>query len=262
MRCFAIGFFTLTAVLYAAAPSAGPVVEIELMTYPEIYAAIHQQGKTTVLIYNGGTEQRGPQAVLGGHNIMARATAVEIARRLGNALVAPVLPFSPAGGHLKPQWPGSVDLPAGLFVQVNQAVVASEVTNGFKDIVLIGDHGGGQKELEDLAHRLDATYSPRHVHVYYSGAMHTKATAEFNAWLKEHHLPISTHAGIPDTSLLMYLGGDTYIRKDKLAAGDGKNGISGDARPSTPELGKRYLDLRVATAVDEIRHLIAQARGK
>ena len=89
------------AMLYAAAPSTGPVVEIELMTYPEIYAAIHQQGKTTVLIYNGGTEQRGPHAVLGGHTIMARATAAEIARRLGNALVAPVLPFSPAGGHLQ-----------------------------------------------------------------------------------------------------------------------------------------------------------------
>ena len=29
-------------------------VEIELMTYPEIYAAVHEQGKTTVLVVNGG----------------------------------------------------------------------------------------------------------------------------------------------------------------------------------------------------------------
>ena len=100
------------------------------------------------------------------------------------------------------------------------------------------------------------------MHVYYSSAMHIKATAEFNAWLKEHHLPVSTHAGIPDTSLLMYLGGDTYVRKDKLAAGDGKNGISGDARPATPELGRRYFEIRVAAAVDEIRHLIGQARAR
>ena len=48
----------------------GPV-EIELMTYPEIYAAIHQQGKTTVLVVNGGIEQRGPHAVLGGHLLTA-----------------------------------------------------------------------------------------------------------------------------------------------------------------------------------------------
>ena len=37
------------------AQSAAPV-EIELMTYAEIYSAIHEQGKTTVLIYNGGTQ--------------------------------------------------------------------------------------------------------------------------------------------------------------------------------------------------------------
>ena len=30
-----------------------PQIEIELMTYPEIYSAIHEQGKTTVLVING-----------------------------------------------------------------------------------------------------------------------------------------------------------------------------------------------------------------
>src|SRR5438093_12867120 len=82
-------------------------VEIEGMTHAEIYDAIHKYGKTTVLIYNGGTEQRGPHAVLGGHTFMARRTAAAIARRLGNALVAPVLPFSPAGSPLHPKLPGS-----------------------------------------------------------------------------------------------------------------------------------------------------------
>ena len=86
---------------------SGDQVEMELMTHPEIYSALHDTGKTTVLIFNGGTEQRGPQAVLGGHTFMARRTAEAIARKLGNALVAPVLPFSLAGGHLKLATPGS-----------------------------------------------------------------------------------------------------------------------------------------------------------
>ncbi len=72
-----------------------------------------------------------------------------------------------------------------------------------------------------------------------------KARVDFDEWLKQHHLPVSTHAGIPDTSELMYLGGDAYVRKDRLAAGDGKNGVVGDARPSTPELGKRVFDMKV-----------------
>src|SRR5262249_22960255 len=68
-------------------------VEFELMTWPEVYRAINHDGKTTALLYTGGTEQRGPQNVNGGHNVMAHASVVEIARRLGNALVLPVLPY-------------------------------------------------------------------------------------------------------------------------------------------------------------------------
>src|SRR5216117_3362899 len=102
-----------------------PPVEVELMTYAEIYSAIHQQGKTTVLIYNGGTEQRGPHAVLGGHSIMARVTAPAIARKLGNALVTPVLPFSPAGSHLNPKWPGTAGISESLYSAVNESIVDS-----------------------------------------------------------------------------------------------------------------------------------------
>ncbi len=252
-----------------------PPVEIELMTYPEIDSAIHQQGKTTVIVYNGGTEQRGPHAVLGGHTIMARATATEIARKLGNALVAPVLPFSPAGDHLNPKWPGTAGISADLYSAVNESIVDSMVVNGFRNIVLIGGHGGGQKELEALAGRMDAKYGPKGAHVYYCGAAYFKVRADFDAWLTANHLPLSTHAGIPDTSELMYLGGDKYIRKDKIVAGDPvlppgqrrdpntprvNNGVIGDPRPSTPAIGKRLFDMRVAYAVEDIQRMIAARR--
>src|SRR5260370_25035262 len=79
-----------------AQENAAPV-EIELMTYPEIYAAIHEQGKTTGLVVNGGIEQRGPHAVLGGHSLTAKPQGGGIAPKLGNARVSPALSFSIAG---------------------------------------------------------------------------------------------------------------------------------------------------------------------
>ena len=235
-------------------------VEIERMTHAEIHDAIHKQGKTTVLIFNGGTEQRGPHAVLGGHTFMARRRAEAIARRLGDALVAPILPFSPAGSHLNVKWPGSVDLTPDLFAKVNEAVVASMVTNGFRNIILMGDHGGGQKELENLARTLDTRYTSKGVHVYFCGSVYQKARDDFNAWLKQNKLPVGTHASIPDTSELMYLGGDDYVRKDRVVLGNSNNGITGDPRPSTPELGKRVFDMKVDYGVDEIRRLISGKR--
>src|SRR5213594_3153410 len=69
------------------------IVDIEMLTHAEIYDKIHKEGKTTVIIANGGTEQRGPHAVLGGHTIMAHHKAIEIAKTLGKALAAPSLPF-------------------------------------------------------------------------------------------------------------------------------------------------------------------------
>ena len=251
--------FSLMALALCRAQSPDRV-EIELMTHAEIHDAIHKQGKTTVLIYNGGTEQRGPQAVLGGHTFMARRTAADIARRLGNALVAPVLPFSPAGSHLNPRTPGSVDLVPDLYTKVNEAVVASMATNGFRNVILMGDHGGGQRELEGLAKTLDARYASQGVHVYFCGSVYQKAREDFNAWLKQHGLPVGSHASIPDTSELMYLGGEEYVRKNRLELGNSTNGVVGDPRPSSPELGKRVFDMKVDYGVEEIRRLIA--RGK
>src|SRR5438477_2391814 len=137
--------FVLSLTLSLCLAQSGERVEIELMTHAEIHDAIHKQGKTTVLIFNGGTEQRGPHAVLGGHTFIAREVAAAIARKLGNALVAPVLPFSITTVDAK--LPGGVTLTADLFKRVNEAVVESMVTNGFQDIVLMGDHGTGQQEL-------------------------------------------------------------------------------------------------------------------
>jgi creatinine amidohydrolase len=249
-------------------------VEIELMTYPEIYAAIHKQGKTTVLVINGGIEQRGPHAVLGGHSLTAKPQGIDIARKLGNALLAPIMPFSIAGGHLNPKTPGSVNVPGPVFAAINEAIVDSMVDNGFKNIVLMGEHGGGQKELDEVAKKTNAKYSPQGVHVFFCGDFYAKTQNEFQQWVIANRLPPSTHGGIADTSLMMYLGGDAWVRKDKMVAGDPvllpgttrdpntpllNNGIIGDPRPSTPEIGKRYFDLKTKNAVAQIQASIAAA---
>ena len=266
---------TISLLLTASGAMAQqPQVEMELMTYPEIYAAIHEQGKTTVLVVNGGIEQRGPHAVLGGHSLTAKPQGVDIARKLGNALVAPVMPFSIAGSHLNPKTPGSVNIPGPIFAAINEAIVDSMVVNGFKNVVLMGEHGGGQQELKEVAQKTNAKYSSQGVHVFFCSDFYAKSQDDFGQWMAANHLPPSSHGGVPDTSLMMYLGGDGWVRKDKMVAGDPvlppgtpvdpnmpkvNNGIIGDPRPSTPEIGKRYFDLRTKNAVTQIQSLIAAA---
>jgi creatinine amidohydrolase len=271
---FAIGALAFSAAGIAQSKASGSLVEFEMMTWPEVRQAIHEQGKTTVLVYNGGTEQRGPQNVNGGHTLMGRATVKAIAEKLGNAIAAPVLPFSP--NEASADLPGTIGLTPALFAAVNERVAEQLIRTGFKNVVLMGDHGGGQKELADVAKKLDEKYSPQGVRVVFCGDVYRKRQDDFDKWLAGNGYPASSHAGIPDTSEMLYLGGDTgWVRKDLIptALGDPllkpgeqadpnakrvNNGITGDARRSSAALGKRVFEMKVDYAVNQIHRLLTQ----
>jgi creatinine amidohydrolase len=268
------------------------IVDIDLLTHSEIYEKIHSEGKTTLIMAVGGTEQRGPQAVLSGHTLMAHAKAIEIARKLGNALVAPTLPFAMnAAGHSEAT-PGGVSLPSEVFKGVVAAEIESMVTNGFKDIFIMGDHGGGQRELGQVAGEEDTKLAPKGVHVYFVGDFYSKSHDEFDEYCIEHHIPIGGHAGVSDTSEMLYwetapgtLVRPTYktvpfnpgptpeeyrarkagVRGQAAPAAPANrvaNGITGDPHMSSKELGKIVVDITVKNAVAQIKTLMAEKRGK
>ncbi len=260
---------------YAAAAPAASGVELDMMTWVELKAAI-AAGKNTLLIYTGGTEQRGPQNVTAGHNMMGRPIVKAIAEKLGNALALPVLPFSPTG--MSAEIPGSFNLSAETLGKVLEELAEDGVVNGFKTVVLMGDSGGGQGPTgvyAAVAKKLDDKYKAQGIRVYYANESYTKANAEMTEILVKEGHPRGAHAGILDTSLMLYLDTENkYVRRDQLATAVGdpvlapgekrdpsykpvNNGISGDARKSSAEIGKRFFDLKVATAVKQIQALQA-----
>ena len=101
----------LTGWLFAQAPDT---VFLEELTWTEVRDKL-AAGVTTVIIPTGGTEQNGPHMVLGKHNYLVRHKAGETARRLGDALVAPVMAYVPEGnvdppsGHMR--FPGTITTP-------------------------------------------------------------------------------------------------------------------------------------------------------
>jgi creatinine amidohydrolase/Fe(II)-dependent formamide hydrolase-like protein len=262
-----------TTSMYAAPPAKPKAVPVLMdeMTMVEVREAI-ASGKTTVLVFNGSTEQTGPHVVLGKHNFKARYLGERMARALGNALVAPVMPFAPTGSELM-KFPGTIDLSPETFSQVNEEVTASLVKAGFKYVILLGDHGGNQDPLKALAPKLDARYKPQGVRVLFSGDAYAKADAEIETYLKAHGFPPSNHGGVADTSELWTISG-AYVRPDKIAMGDpvnrdasgtaviGPTGVEGDPRRSSPALGKIFDDIKVKDGVAEVRRLIAAAPAR
>jgi creatinine amidohydrolase len=255
----------------AKAPAGkAPLVEFEMMTWPEVKDAL-AAGKTTALFYTGGTEQRGPQNVNGGHTLMGKATVKAIALKLGNAIAMPVLPYTP--NNASATLPGTIGLTPDILAAILERVSEQAIATGFKNIILMGDHGGGQPNVyRDVAKKLDDKYASQGIHVYYCDDVYIKAGADFDKWLADNGYPASSHAGIPDTSEMLYLGGDLWVRKEliKSALGDPvrqpgqprdstaqrvNNGITGDARRSSAELGKKVFDMKIDYAVKQIRAL-------
>lgn len=277
MKLAACALAILSASLYAQ--SKETLVEFDMMTWREVKQAI-QGGKTTALVYNGGTEQRGPQNVNGGHTLIARETGRRIALKLGNAILAPVLPYSP--NNASATLPGTIGLTPQLFAAMNEQIAEQLIISGFKNVVLMGDHGGGQKELGEVAKKLDNKYSGKGIRVvfcdqvYVGTKEHPGAQADFIKWLADKGYPSpGGHAGVMDTSEMVYLGGDRgWVRMSLLptalgdpAVGGGQapdpkaphlnNGITGDARRSTAQLGKKFIDMKVDYAVRQINRLLA-----
>jgi creatinine amidohydrolase/Fe(II)-dependent formamide hydrolase-like protein len=261
-----------------------PLVEFEMMTWPEVKKAI-ADGKTTALFYTGGTEQRGPQNVNGGHTLMGREIVRAIALRLGNAIAMPVLPYTP--NNASADLPGTIGLTPDILAAILERVSEQAIATGFKNVVIMGDHGGGQPQTyADVAKKLDAKYAADGKHVFFCDEVYAKAQGDFDKWLQEHGYPTSSHAGIPDTSTMLYLGGDKgWVRKELVATAEGdpvpppgqrgrgrgaadpnapprkNNGITGDARKSTAALGKMAFDIKIDYAVKQIQGFLAN-QGK
>jgi creatinine amidohydrolase len=258
-------------VTQAQSKSAAPLVEFENMTWPEVKAAI-AAGKTTALFYTGGTEQRGPQNINGGHNYMAKATVKELAVRLGNAIAMPVLAYTPNSASA--QLPGTIGLTPELLSALLERMSEEAIKTGFKNVVLMGDHGGGQPNAyKSVAEKLDAKYAPQGVHVFYADSIYAPRQAAFDEWLAKNGYPTGGHASLIDTSELLYLCADVCVRKELVATALGdpvqapgaprdpnatrlNNGITGDARRSTAELGKRMFDLKMEYGIRQIQRLI------
>jgi creatinine amidohydrolase len=253
----------------AAANAASASVQIDDMTWTELKSRI-AGGATIVLVPIGGTEQNGPHMVLGKHNVRARVLSEEIARRLGNAVVAPVMSYVPEGAITPPaahmRFTGTISIPDATFESLLEATARSFKQHGFRDVVFLGDHGGYQKSEERVAARLNREWKSDpacRVHALLDYYRITQTA--YVAALKQKGFSsaeIGTHAGLADTALAMAVD-KSLVRADALAP-DAKlgerDGVYGDPHRATAELGQLGVHQIVDTSVAAIQKLTHDPR--
>ena len=245
----------------AAGPACAASVFIEDLTWHELRDDI-RAGKTTIIVPIGGTEQNGPHMSLGKHNARAKALAQKVAQSLGNALVAPVVAYVPEGNLQPPtahmRFPGTITVPDATFERLLESAARSFKLHGFRDVVFIGDHGDYQKSLAAVAARLNREWAASPARAHAIAEYYRSSTTAYAQALRERGFrddEIGAHAGLADTSLAWAID-PALVRPDKLAAGAAggtAEGVAGDPRRSSPELGQVGVNAIVTATVDAIR---------
>ncbi|MGH7169372.1 MAG: creatininase family protein [Gemmataceae bacterium] len=239
--------------------AAVDTVFLEEMTWMEVRDAL-RAGKTTVLVATGGVEQNGPYLATGKHNYIVRACAEVIARRLGNALVAPIVPFVPEGsidppsGHMN--YPGTISANEDTYERLLTDLCASLRVHGFRHIVLLGDSGGNQRGMQAVARRLTAQWNGK-ARVHFLAEYYDYD--EVTRWLEEQGIHLRGE-GIHDdfivTAQLMAVSPTLVRLQQRLAVGQFR--ISGlTLNPAeTAEWGKKIISFRADRTVQAIRKAI------
>lgn len=233
---------------------------IEDLTWTEVRDAI-KAGKTAVIVGTGGTEQNGPHMVTGKHNFVIHKTAEMMAQRLGNALVAPTLQYVPEGNYNSENFadkPGVISCPDTTYVKILEAAARSLKVHGFKDILFIGDSGGNQQGFTVVANKLNKEWEGAGVRVFPLREYYEVSRQHVRAWLLAQYgydeETVGSHAGITDTSQIMYLRPEGIRRSLIKPQGGGPDaGVSGDPTKATPEIGKMALEFKVNSGIQQYK---------
>jgi creatinine amidohydrolase len=252
-------------------------VWLEEMTWPEVEQAM-KEGTTTAIITAGSIEQHGPHLALATDTLLSETFAEGLARRMGKALVAPVIRPGCSDHHMA--FPGTISLPPSLLKEIVVTYCRCLAQHGFRRLVLMASHGGNFDAVQAAALQAAEELEGQGVEIIPLTNM-AEFVKAFVAPLEEMAIPqhvTVNHADITETSLILaafpgyvdlaraeqgFLGSfDTAALLDNGLKGGGlrrlsPNGILGDARGATEEIGQRV----IASVVDYLYDAYLQATG-
>jgi creatinine amidohydrolase/Fe(II)-dependent formamide hydrolase-like protein len=242
-------------------------VWLEEMTWIDVRDAL-KAGKTNVIVPTGGMEPNGVWLVTGKHNYVLHANCDAIARKMGNALCAPIVKFVPEGG-IEPKTghmtsPGTITAREETYQALLTDIAESLQAHGFKNIIFIGDSGGNQKGQQAVADKLTAKWAGKalalHIGEYYDYASVAKYMqgqgVKEGASDNMHDDPIIT--------LNMFIDDPNSVRYDaRVKAGKATiNGVDVSNRARNTELAKKVVEFRANQTIEAIhKHIAAKSKG-
>jgi creatinine amidohydrolase len=239
---------------------------LDELTWPEVRAEI-ANGRDTLVLALGATEQHGPHLPLGTDALIGDATARAVAERL-DAFVAPTVRVGCSEHHLA--FAGTLSISTETFAAIVRDLVAAVGRHGFARLVLLPTHGGNFGPLAAAMEGVEPVEGLEVVALTDLSIL-TEGTAAMSADQGVSPAEAGVHAGEWETSLLLALHPE-LVRMERAeegytgdlalglrqAFGEGidtvaDNGVIGDPRAAQADSGSAYLDRLTDLIVERVR---------
>jgi creatinine amidohydrolase len=231
-----------------------------------------------VLIPVGSLEQHGPNLALSTDGVIAEALAHRVAARYPRAiLVTPVIPLGVSYQHRT--FPGTISLAPDTLSRVIRDVVGSLRSHGVTRFLLVNGHGGNHATLESLCQAIEAEGE---VEVAVSTWLRTASDVIARLWPK-----VRVHGGEAEVSVALELA-PWLVKDDALSAGAEQpypyrhtdplagsyvfypyrweevteNGVFGDARQASAELGREVVEVTVTRLLEFLEDFFRPEAGE
>jgi creatinine amidohydrolase/Fe(II)-dependent formamide hydrolase-like protein len=187
-----------------------------------------------------------------------------IARELGNALVTATVKFVPQGSHdpatEQMRYAGTISLRAETYEAVLSEITRSLKAHGFREIILIGDSGGGQQEsMTRVAEALDSEWKAAGVNVWHLPEFYEKdknAAAFLEEELNINQDPITNIHTDYRYEAVMAVADPRTIRSEKrIAVGNfTTRGVEIGSVEQMQENGRKLIEYRSEMIANVIRN--------
>lgn len=247
---------------------------MEKLAWREVKKAI-EEGVDTVVFAVGSTEQHGPHLPLACDTLIGESLAELVAKRLGNAFVAPAVRVGCSQHHMT--FPGTISIEPAVLQEILLSYLQTLFQHGFARIVMIPSHGGNFATVGEVAKIGRGKWPDKQVITFADLNLLINASFKVSAEDGVSNGAAGVHAGEVETSILLlrhpdlvdmsraeegYTGEFTPIIPDLMKHGIARvsaNGVLGDPRKASAERGRRYLDAWVDLIVAEIERPYAVA---
>jgi len=242
-------------------------VWLEEMTWIDVRDAL-KAGKTNIIVPTGGMEPNGVWLVTGKHNYVLHANCEAIARKMGNALCAPIVKFVPEGG-IEPKTghmtsPGTISTREETYQMLLTDIAESLQAHGFKNVIFIGDSGGNQKGQQTVADTLTTKWAGKalalHIGEYYDYASVSKH-------MEGQGLKAGQSDNMHDDPIItlnMFIDDPNSVRfHERVKAGKATiNGVNVADKAKNTALAKQIVEFRATRTIEAInKHIAAKSKA-